>query len=154
MKAMNSEVDSCSFTDFEDLFFNLLSGFFDDLFYPGRMNPSICYQLMKGQPGDFSSYRIESGKDNRLRSIVDNNFDTCSCFKSTYIATFSSNDPPLHFVRFNMEYSNGVLNCIFSSNTLNCLNNNSFCLLVGCHFGFVEYFIYIRHSTCLSLLLQ
>ena len=56
---MNTKVNCCPFTNFQDLIFNLLSGFINNFFNSRRMDSSICHELMKSQSGYFPAYRVE-----------------------------------------------------------------------------------------------
>ena len=47
--------------------FQFLAYFANHFFNAGRMYPSIIYQLLKSQPGHFTTHRIKTGQNNGLR---------------------------------------------------------------------------------------
>jgi len=104
---------------------------------------------MQGKSCYFSPDRVECRQDNGFRSVVNNYLNPCSCLKSTYVSSFASDDPSLHFIWFYMEDCHRIFDCIFCSHSLDSLDNDPFCFLVCSHFGLIKYFIDIGHCACL-----
>ena len=48
----------------------------DHLFHPGRVDTAVDDQLLDDAPGDLAAVRVETGKDDRARRVVDDQLDT------------------------------------------------------------------------------
>src|ERR1035438_7928046 len=116
---MNSQINRCSFTDFNYLILQLFFDLRHDFFNPRRVNPAIGNQLMQGKTRQLSTNRIKAGKDNGFRGIINNNFDTGSCLKSTNISSFTADDSTLNIIVINVENGNCIFNGMLCGNTLN-----------------------------------
>src|SRR5690554_1727172 len=118
MQTVYSQVYCSTLTGFDYFFLYLLANLVNHLFNSCGVDTSVSYKLMKCKTGNFPAHRIECRKDNCLRSIIDNNLNSCSSLKSPDITTFTTNDTPLNLIRINVEDSNSIFNCSFGCNTL------------------------------------
>ena len=57
---MNSEVDTSTFPDFHDFFFELLTHFSHYLFNTSRMNTTIGYEAVQGKASNFTAKWIKA----------------------------------------------------------------------------------------------
>jgi len=121
---MNPQFDYCKLSDIDDLFLKLPAGLFYDFLDPCRVYSAICYESLKTQPGYFPPEGIKAGKKNGLRSIIYDEVNSCGSFNCTDVASFPANDLALYFITFKVKNSNGIFNCLFSSSSLNALNDN------------------------------
>ena len=151
---MNTQVDSGAFTGFDDFVFYLFTHFGNHFFDTCRMNTSVCHQLMKCQAGYFAANRVECRKHDSFRGVIHYDFNTCCCFQSTDVTSFTTDDATFDFIGFDMEYGDRVFDSCFCSNSLNGLDNDSFGFLVGCQLGIVHDIIDVRSSLCFGFLLQ
>ena len=109
---------------------------------------------MESQTGYFTANWVESRKNNRFRSIVNNDFNAGSSFQCTDIATFTSDNTSFDFIRLDMEYCNGILNSRFCSYPLDRLYYNTFRFLVSSQFRIIHDVVDIGLGLCLSFLFQ
>ena len=154
MQTVDTQVDCCTFTGFDNFFFHLFAYFRHYLFNTGRVDTSVGYQLMESQTGYFTANRVESRKNNRFRSIVNNDFNAGSSFQCTDIATFTSDNTSFDFIRLDMEYCNGILNSRFCSYPLDRLYYDTFRFLVSSQFRIIHDVVDIGLGLCFSFLFQ
>src|SRR5665811_842310 len=138
MKAMNSKVDCCAFSDFHNFFFYLLAGFLDDFFNTGRVYPSVGHELMKRQACNLTSDGIKAGQHNGLRGIIYNYLNPCSCLESPDIPALPANDAALDLVRVNVENCHRIFNGCLGSYPLNGHHNYTLGLFGGSHLSVVK----------------
>ena len=151
---MDTQVDSRTFTCFNNFFFHLFTHFGYYLFDTCRMDTSVSHKLMECQAGNFTTNRVKSRKYDSFRSVVYYDLNTGSSFQRTNITSFTTDNSSLDFVRFNMEYSYRVFNSSFSSYSLDRLNHNTFCFLAGSQFGIIHNIVDVRLCQGFSLLFQ
>ena len=154
MQTVDTQVNSCTLTGFNDFFFHLLAHFSHHFLNTCRVNTTVGHQLVKGKACNLTAHRIKTGKNDGFRSIVHNDFNTCSGFQSTDITSFATDDAALDFIAVNMENGYGIFDGRFRCHTLNGLNHNSFGFLIGCKFGFVHDVVDIGSSLSLGFVLQ
>ena len=80
MQAMNTKVDGCTLTRFNNLLVDLLLHLSHNFLYTGWMYTTVGYQLMQSQTANFTSYWVKSTNNNSFRGIINHNFNTCSSF--------------------------------------------------------------------------
>ena len=151
---MDTEVNSSAFTCFNNFFLNLLANFSHHFFNSCRVDSAVCHKLVEGEASDFTAYGVKAGEHYRFRSIINDDFNTCSSLKSTDITSFATDDATFYFVGINMEDGHGVFNSRFCGNTLDRLDNYSFCFLVCSHFCFVHNIVDIRSGSGLGLIFE
>ena len=151
---MNTKVDSCTLTCFDDFIIKLLLNFCDNFLNACRVNTSVCYQLMKCQAANLTANWVESRNNDCFWRIIYNDFYSCCSLQSTDITTFTTNDATFYLIAINMENTYRVLYSCFCCNSLYSLNNYLLCLLVRIKFGFINYFVDIRSCIQLRLILQ
>ena len=94
---------------FADLVLHFLPGFFNHLFDPGGVNPSVHNQLFNRDPRDFPADRIERRHDHGFRRIVDNQVDACCGFQRPDVPAFTADDPALHVVIRQVDHADRAL---------------------------------------------
>lgn len=154
MKSVDTKVNCCALSGFNDFFFNLSANFSHYLFNAGRVDASVGNQLMQCQTGYFATHRVEAGEHDCLRGIVHNDFNSCGSLESADVATFTTNDTSLDLIRVNLKHGHRVFYGCFGGNTLNGLNHNAFGFLVGRQFGLIHYVVDIALSGGLGLIFQ
>src|SRR6516162_7883347 len=81
-----------------DVLFHLLGGFFDHLFDPRWVDTAVLDQLAKGQSRRFAADVVEGTYDDHSGSVVNDDIDPGTLFKSTDVSPFAANDAALHVV--------------------------------------------------------
>ena len=94
------------------------------------MDTSVNDQFLKSDPCDLSSYRIESRKNDSLRSIVDDEIYSCQSLDGSDVAAFSSDDAALHVVVRQADYRNRSLCDLIRSISLDRGRDDLSCPLV------------------------
>lgn len=115
MQTVDTKVDCCPFTGFDNFFLYLFAYFGHHFLNTCRMDTSVCHQLVKSQTGNFTANRVKSGKNDCFRSVVYNDFNAGSGFQCADIASFTSDDTSFDFIRFDMEYRYGIFDGSFGS---------------------------------------
>ena len=128
---MDTEVDSSTFTDFNDFILHLFTCFSNHLLDTSRVNTSIDNELMQSEAGNFTTHGVETGKNDSFRSIVDDNFNTGSGFEGTNISTFAADNTSFNLVAIDIENGNGILYRRLCSYALDSLHNDTFSLFIG-----------------------
>ena len=105
--------------------------FFNHLFDSCRMDSSIYDQTLQCNSCHFSSDWIKSGKNNCLRSIINNKLYSCQCLKSTNIPSLSSDNSTLHLVTWKLNYRDRSFSHMICRTSLDCGDNILFRLLVS-----------------------
>ena len=127
------------------LFFNHCLYFtlclFYHLFDSGRMDTSIYNQLLQCNPRNLSADRIEAGKHNCFRCVVDNQINAGQGFKGTDITSFPSDDTPLHFIAGKLYDRNRRFGYMICSTFLNRIDHIFFRFLVSFLFGPMFHFL-------------
>ena len=129
MHAMDSEVDTCPLTCLHDLVLKLLLYLCDYFLDTCRVDTAVDHELVESKSCNLPSYRVECRKENCLRSVVYNDFHSCSCLESADVTSFTSDDAALDLVAFDMEYSHGVFDSCFRSCSLDCVDHDTFSFL-------------------------
>ena len=62
------------------------------------MNPTIQDQPLHRLARNFPSHRIETGQNNRIGRVINENRYASGSFKGSDIAAFTADYPPLYFV--------------------------------------------------------
>ena len=75
---MNTEVDSCTRTGFDNLVVKLFLYLCNNLLNACRVDTAIADELMESQAADLTTNRIETRNNDSLRRIVDNDLNTSS----------------------------------------------------------------------------
>ena len=86
-----------------DVLLQLLLRSGDDLFDPRRVNAAVGNERVQGQAGDFPADHVEAADDDYARGVVDDQIDAGGFFEGADVATFSTDDPPLHLVIGNAD---------------------------------------------------
>ena len=82
---------------FDDLL-HLTAGFFHHFLDACRMDASIHDQLFQAQARDLAAHRVERGKRNGLRRVVDDQVHAGQCFERADITALAADDAALHLV--------------------------------------------------------
>ena len=154
VQAMDAKVNSCTLTRLDNLVVKLLFHLGDNLLDACRMNTTVSNQLMESEPADFAANRIKGRDDNRLRRIVDDNFNTRCSFQSTDITPLTADDTSLDLITVDMKDTYRVLDGGLGGSTLDRLDDDFLRLLVGIELCLVYDFIDVRCSIEPCLILQ
>jgi hypothetical protein len=73
------------------------------------VDAAVRNQPLQRQPGYLAPYGIETGKDDRLRGIVDDEVDAGQGLKGPDVAALAANDAALHLVVGEFHNRHGVL---------------------------------------------
>ncbi len=87
------------FADLDQGVFHFASGLGDDVFDPSGMDAAVGDQFFQGQAGDLAAHRIETGKNHRFRSVVDDQIHARGFLERAYVAAFASDDATFHLIR-------------------------------------------------------
>ena len=98
MDAVYANFQSSGLTILTDHGLHFLLGFLNHFLDSGGVNTSIQNQLLQRNLRDLSPHRIETGKDNRFRSVIDDQIHTSQCLQRADVAAFTTNNTPLHLV--------------------------------------------------------
>ncbi len=131
MHSMNTQVDTSTFSGFNNFFFNLFAYFIHHLFDTCRVNTPIGNQLVQSKACNFAAYRVESRKHNGFGGIVNNYFNTSCRFECTNVTTFATYNTAFNFIVFDVKNSNSIFYSGFGSNTLNRFDNYFFGFFIG-----------------------
>ena len=131
MQTVDTQVDGCTFTGFDNFFFHLFANFSHHFLDTSRMDTSVGHKLMQCQTGNFTANRVEGRKNDSFRSVVNNDFNAGSGFQSTDVTSFTSDNTSFDFIWFNMEYRNRVFDGSFRSYPLDRLDNDTFRFFAG-----------------------
>src|SRR5579863_4821751 len=88
----------CPFAGLTHNDIHLLPGFSDNLFNTCWMNTPIKNKLGECDACYLASYWNEAREHNSFWSIVDDQINTRGRFQGTNVASFTSDDAPLHLV--------------------------------------------------------
>ena len=98
MKPENTDLEHSGFAVFLDLLVEFLFDFFDRLFDPCGMNPSVADQFFKRNARNFSADGIKPGKDHDFGRIVYDQLDPRSVFQSADISALAADDTRFHVI--------------------------------------------------------
>ena len=96
--ALNAHGVSQFFTRGVDGLIHRLRHLRHDLLNARGMNTAIHYQEFKNLPGNLAAYRVESGYNNCLRRIVDQQVDSRCGLQRTNVSPIPPNDSAFHIV--------------------------------------------------------
>ena len=153
IESVDAHIDAGSLSCFQDFLLKLLAHLIDNLFDAGRMDTSVHHELMEGKTGNFPANRVEGGKKDGIRSVIDNNLDTRCSLKSPDISTLATDDTAFYLITLDREGSNCIFNSRFRCRTLDGIYNNAFSLFCGVEAGFIHSIVDIGLglAACLSL---
>jgi hypothetical protein len=119
MQAMDPQIDTRSFTDFDDLFFDILFGFGYHFLNSGRVNSTILNQSMQGQSGYFPP--TGSNPEIIMASGVSSTTISTPVAASNarIFPAFSTDNFTLDVVAFDIKHRYTVFNRMFGGCTLN-----------------------------------
>ena len=138
---MNTHLYYRTLPNFNNLFFELAAGFFNYFLNTGRVNTTIRYQSLQTESGNLPAKGIERRKNNGFRCIVYNQVNASSSLNGPDISTLPTNDLTLNFIRFQIEYGNGIFYGYFGSRALYRLNHNLTGLFIGLHTSIFNNFL-------------
>ena len=98
MQTVDTQVDGCTFTGFDNFFFHLFANFSHHFLDTSRMDTSVGHKLMQCQTGNFTANRVEGRKNDSFRSVVNNDFNAGSGFQSTDVTSFTSDNTSFDFI--------------------------------------------------------
>ena len=88
------------------------------------MDPPIGDKSFERYARHFPSERIESGKDHRLRRIINDHIDSGRGLKRPNVASLTADDPPFHFIAFEVQNADSAFNRMIRCRALNSLNDD------------------------------
>ena len=146
---VNTEVKEHFFPFFIHGLRNFARNLLYDFFNPGRVDSAIQNKPFQCNTGNFFPHRIKTGNNHRLGRIIDNNIDTGQGFQCTYIAPFTPDNPPLHFITRQAHRRNGYIACCLRRQPLNGRNQDIARFFFS---GKVRFFFYsIDKNLCIPL---
>ena len=98
MKSEHACFKHGGFTRFLNLRFKLAAGFLHHFLDTSRMNSAVGNKFFKRNTSDFTSYGIKARKNDRLRSIVDNEVNAGSVFERANVTSLSADYTAFHIV--------------------------------------------------------
>ena len=107
------------------LFLNLGHNFLDTR----RVDSSVNDKLVQGESGNFPADRIERGKKNGVRCVVNHDLDTCGSLKGTDITSLTTDNPSLDLIVLDRECRHGVLDGGLGGRSLDGVDDDSLGLL-------------------------
>ena len=161
--SVNSQVYAGALSSFKDFLFQLLAYFAHNLLDAGGMDTSVHYQLVERKACHLPADRVECGKEDCVRSVIDNYFNAGGGLQGPDVAALTADDAALDLVILNRECGYGVLNGGFSCGalygvdyySLGFLGSVQACLvygLVDIGLGLCAGFrLHILHKHCLGL---
>ena len=135
MNTVHAHFQQRGFSFLFDHYFDFLLRLLHHLFDSRRMNASIHDQLLKRNPCDFPSDRIEGRQNHRFRRIVDNQIHTGQRFQRSDIAAFTSNNSSLHFIIGKLDNGYGGFRHMVGCASLNSRHHILSCLLIRFFLG-------------------
>ncbi len=154
VQAVDAEVDGRAFAGLDNLLLHLTAHLCNNLLDACRVYAAVHNELVQGEAGDFAAYRVETGKHNRLGSVIDDDFHASCSFESADVAALAADNLALDFVVVNVEHGDGVLDGSLCGDALNRLYDNALGLLAGGHLGIVHDVVDIALGSGLGLVLE
>jgi hypothetical protein len=111
------------------------------------VDPAIRYKALKAQPGYFAAKGVETGKNDGLRGIVNDQVYAGGGFNGADVPAFPPDDLSFDLVGFEVEYSNSVFNSLFRSGSLDALDHDLAGFLIGFLLCFIDNFLLDADST-------
>ena len=111
-------------------------------------------QFLQGKFGDFAADGVETGDEDGIGAVVDDDFHARERFERADIAAFTPDDTTLNLVIFNVEHAHRILDGRFRSRALDGFKHNLLCCLGCAQFGLFGHFLHIDHRVGLSLFLD
>src|SRR5712692_9290597 len=110
---------------------DLLLCFGNHLFNAGRVDAPIENELGQSQASYFTTHRIETGENNRLRRVIDDQVNAGGGLKCANIAPLTSDDTPLHFVVGQRHHRDNRLGNLVGCAALNGEGDDFSCATLG-----------------------
>ena len=98
VQSLQTELQDRRFALLFDPLQDLLAGFGDDLFDPGRMNPAVDDQLVQRDPCHLPAYGVEAADDHGLGGVVHDQIDPRGLLESADVASLLADDAALQLV--------------------------------------------------------
>ena len=136
MQIVNTHFEGGLFALFLDGCVDFLLCFFHHLFDSGRMNTAVHNELFQCNSGDFSSDRIEAGKNHCLRCVINDQIHAGQGFNGADVSSFTSDDSSLHFIVRQVHHRYGGFCHVVGSASLNGAGDDVLGLLVCFFLGF------------------
>ena len=130
MNPVNAEFQGRRLSLFLDGVIDFFSALLHHFFNPCRMNTSVYNELFQGNPCNFSPNRVETGKNDRLRCIINNQFHTGKLLQCPDISSLTADDSPLHFIVRKLYYRDGGLRHLVCRTALNRFHDILSCRLL------------------------
>ncbi len=118
------------------------------------MDAAVGHKLMEREARDLAAHGVEARKHNGFGCVVDDDLDACRGFEGTDVAAFAADDAAFDLVGVDMEHCHRVFDGGFCRHTLNALDNNAFCFLVGRHLRIVHDVVDIGCGGSLCLVFE
>ena len=141
MQAVNAEVDGGTFSRLDDFLFHLLAHLRYYLFNACGVDASVGDEVVESKTADFTTNGVEGTDDDGFGRIVNDDFNASGSFQGTDVATFATDDAPLHLIVFDVEDGDGVFDGGLRGYALYALNDDALCLFVGSEFCLVNDFV-------------
>ena len=100
---MNTEVDGCTLTGFDNLVVKLFLYLCNNLLNACRVNTPVCNELVESKTTNLTTDRVEARDYDSFRSIIDYDFNATGSFKSADVTTFTTDDTTFNLIILDME---------------------------------------------------
>lgn len=89
-----------------------------ELLDPVRVDATVQDELLQGDPGDLTAYRVEAGQQHRLRCLVHDEVDPRDLLERPDVAALPADDPTLHVIAWKMQRGDDGLRGLFGREPL------------------------------------
>ena len=151
---MNTQIDTGTFTRFNNFFFDLTLGLGHHFLNSSWVNTSIGNELMQCQSGNFPADGIETAQDDRFRGVIHNDFNSCCSFNCPNVTAFTTYNSSLHFIVFDVEDRYRILHSMLGGNALDGLNHNTLGFFICRKPRFFHDVLDVRSGFCFRFFFQ
>ena len=130
VQAVYARIERCLFSGFLDALVDFAFRFVHHFLDTRGVNAPVRDQLFESDTRDLAAYRIETGQNDSLRRVVDNEVDARQRFQRADIAAFAADNPAFHFIVRQSDDGNRRLRDLIGGAALDCLRHDVACPLV------------------------
>ena len=109
VQAVDVGIEGGLFALLPDALLHLAAGFFHHLFDAARLDAAVQDQLFQGHPGNLAADGVETGEDDRLRRVVDDQVNAGHGLQRADVAALAADDAALHFLVGQGHHGHGGL---------------------------------------------
>ena len=131
MQIVDSDIEGDPLSGFLDDRIHLRPHLLDDLFDPTRMDAAVGDQSLQGKARHFPAHRIEAGKHDRLRRVIDNQVYSCRRLDRPNVSSLPADDSSLHLIIRKVDHRDRVFGHIITCVALDRIRDDLTRLIVG-----------------------